>query len=87
VICAVGLNAEQIKGKLRLLGMRRVSLERMEEELSQETAVALVEARRNRVRMTDAARLLGLSRSTVYERWGDDIRGDDDGVGEAEGTA
>lgn len=75
-----GLTADQVRGKLRSLGARRMSLAAASANLARETHDALVEAR-GHVTTVEAAALAGVARSTAYKLLGPDERGDGDGDG------
>jgi DNA-directed RNA polymerase specialized sigma24 family protein len=53
--------------KLKAVGKKRQRVKNMQRELQDETRKAMEQARREEVPITEAARLAGLHRGTVYE--------------------
>jgi hypothetical protein len=53
--------------ELASIGRRRKRLRKMEEELAADTKTAISHARRDNVPITEAADLVGLERTTIYQ--------------------
>lgn len=53
--------------ELAAVGRRRKKLRKMEEDLAKDTATAISHARRDKVPITEAAELVGLERTTIYQ--------------------
>lgn len=74
--------ANDLRERLTAVGTKREGLEAQEGELRDETTQILNEARASRlVPMSEAARLVGLNRSTVYELYLDERDEDESAVG------
>jgi predicted DNA-binding transcriptional regulator AlpA len=63
------LAQRQVKTRAELgdIGKRRKELEELEAQLAKDTKTAIVHARRDKVPITEAADLVGLERTTIYQ--------------------
>lgn len=61
------LSDGEVRRRLRALGKRREKLRKLEEELAEDTIELLPAVKVSRVSMEEAAKRLGLNRTTLYQ--------------------